>query len=82
VVADAAIANGAPLRQATCALGGDDEFRLDATDGGYSRIVARHSGLCLDVSGYVSGRTNVNGMPLQQWSCGDGPNQQFSVQPR
>ncbi|MDL5206301.1 RICIN domain-containing protein [Streptomyces sp. ALI-76-A] len=44
-----------------------------AQGGGYYRLVARHSGKCLDVK---DGST-TNGAHLIQWPCGAGTDQQF-----
>ncbi|MFF3334534.1 RICIN domain-containing protein [Streptomyces sp. NPDC002888] len=41
--------------------------------GGYYRLVARHSGKCLD----VADASTANGARLIQWPCGTGANQQM-----
>ena len=41
----------------------------------YYRVVARHSGKCLD----VAGNSHSNGDNLQQYTCNGGPNQQWRL---
>lgn len=63
------------LQQFTCHKGDNQLFRLEPvgdTTGGV-RIVARHSGKCLDVPG---GQT-VDGLAIQQWDCHNGSNQRW-----
>jgi mannan endo-1,4-beta-mannosidase len=43
----------------------------------HGRLIARHSGKCLD----VTGASTANHALLQQYSCGTGANQQFQFQP-
>ena len=43
---------------------------------GYSRLVARHSGKCLD----VSGESTEDGASVIQWQCHSGANQQWRVE--
>lgn len=48
-----------------------------AYEGGYHRIVAQHSGKCLDVSGAVQ----ANGAAVMQWECNGGDNQLWELIP-
>ena len=47
------------------------------TSGGYSRLVAQHSGKCLDVSG-VSTEDRAE---IIQWQCHAGANQDWRLEP-
>jgi hypothetical protein len=63
------------LQQFTCHYGDNQLFRLEPIDGasGAVRIVARHSGKCLDVPGGQA----VAGLAIQQWDCHTGSNQRW-----
>ena len=43
---------------------------------GYSRLVSRHSGMCLD----VSGASTEDGATIIQWPCHGGANQQWRLE--
>ncbi len=60
-----------------------DRVTIDAATGAvqgantaYNRLVARHSGKCLD----VNGSSTADGAIVQQWTCGSGNNQQWQLQ--
>ena len=42
---------------------------------GYVRLVAAHSGKCLD----VTGASTADGAAVIQWTCGSGTNQQWTL---
>ncbi|HWI08802.1 MAG TPA: RICIN domain-containing protein [Solirubrobacteraceae bacterium] len=71
--------NGANVGQWSCNGGYNQQFSLQYTDsdyyGKYYKIVARHSGKCLDVE-YGSRGDGAN---IQQYTCGAGYNQQFRL---
>ena len=60
----------------TCGTGANQQWALENTDSGYFRLIARHSGKCLDVNGGV-GATD-DGVNIDQWTCGFDYNQQFT----
>jgi hypothetical protein len=53
-------ANGSDVVQATCSNGTNEQWRLQPTDSGFYRLIARSSGKCLDKAG--------NG-DVVQWTC-------------
>ncbi|MFF9808358.1 RICIN domain-containing protein [Streptomyces coeruleorubidus] len=63
----------ARVQQYRCGTGTNQQWLLQDQGNGYHRLVARHSGKCLDVE---NGST-ANGARLIQWNCGTGANQQF-----
>ena len=52
------------------------EMAIETTTDGYSRLIAQHSGKCLDVSG-VSTEDRAE---IIQWQCHGGANQQWRVE--
>ena len=74
-------ADGARLQQWGCHVGDNQRFQLTGTTDaagqadGYYKLVARHSGKCVDVSGHATG----DGAAIQQWSCNGGDNQRFRL---
>jgi hypothetical protein len=72
-VANSSTADGANVIQYTCGSGTNQQWQWQAT-GSYFRIVARHSGKCLDVVDSGTG----DGADIQQYTCGSGLNQQWS----
>ena len=83
-VSDGSAADGASIIQGQCHGGDNQQWRLEvvADLGGatYSRIVSRHSGKCLD----VSGGSAADGASIIQWQCHGGENQNWLLlrQPR
>jgi len=69
-----AILNGATTGVVTNAGTGSPNRLLYSRLG--ARLVARHSGKCLD----VSGASTADGASVIQWTCSGGTNQQWSVQ--
>ncbi len=57
-------------------LGGNIPFIADPTGSDYSRLVAAHSGKCLDVAGV----STDNGANAHQWACHGGDNQRWLLQ--
>lgn len=51
----------------------NSQFTLESTGDGYYKLVAAHSGKCLDL---MSGMP-FPGAPIQQWTCIGGSNQRF-----
>jgi len=43
--------------------------------GGYYNVINRNSGKCLDVNGV----STADGANVQQWTCGSGTNQRWSL---
>lgn len=74
-------AEGTPVQQYGC---GDhqanQQWQLVPTDGGYYRVVNRHSGLVLDVTGGPG--ATASGVRVQLWSSWNGPNQQWKLVPQ
>ena len=66
-----------PVVQWACNGGDNQTWRIEATSGGYSRLIAQHSGKCLD----VSGASTEDRADIIQWQCHDGANQQWRVEP-
>jgi len=55
------------------------QFRWERSSGGSGHtyeIIAKHSGKCLD----VEGARQDNGVNVQQWACGGGPNQRWRLE--
>ena len=75
-IAGASTANGAKV-QLWADNGGANhqQWRPVANGEGLWRLVARHSGKCLDVT---DGST-ANGVQLQQWDCNGNPAQVFRI---
>lgn len=61
------------MNQYRCTTGTNQQWQFQDQGGGYYRLVARHSGKCLD----VADASTVNGARLIQWPCGTGANQRF-----
>jgi hypothetical protein len=72
-VAGVSLANGAKVHVWDYGSGANQQWRVEPLPGGYFRMIARHSGKCLDVNGSGSGTQ------LQQWTCNGGNNQQFKM---
>ncbi len=69
-------ANGAAIVQQAATGAGSQQWTLRATDGGYFRVVARHSGKGLDVSNAATSA----GSPVAQWDLWGGTNQQWKFE--
>jgi hypothetical protein len=54
----------------------NSQFTLESTGDGYYKLVAAHSGKCIDV---MSGMP-YPGAPIQQWTCLGGNNQRFKFE--
>jgi hypothetical protein len=72
-VADVSTADNARVVQYPCGSGANQQWQVRDAGGGHQRLVARHSGKCLDV---ISGGT-ADGVRLIQYACGTGANQQW-----
>ena len=68
--------DGASIIQWQCHSGDNQQWRLEVIADGYSQIVSRHSGKCLD----VSGKSLDNGASIIQWQCHGGENQQWRLE--
>jgi hypothetical protein len=64
---------GAPIIQGEWCGGDNQSFRPEPTSDGYYRLVAKHSGKCLDVTGISA----ANGAAIIQWDWWGGNNQQW-----
>jgi endo-1,4-beta-xylanase len=73
-VAGGSTADGARLQIATCNGSMRQQFRMEATDGGFYRIRNVGSNKCVD----VNGASTADGAAIQQWSCWTGQNQQWA----
>jgi hypothetical protein len=73
--------NGAKAQQWDCNGGGNQNFRMMATDiPGYVKLAVQHSGKCLDED--ISGDNGFrNGGKVQQWACDGGSNQFWRILP-
>ena len=69
----ASTADGAFVNQYHCTTGTNQQWLFQDQGNGYFRLVARHSGKCLD----VKDASTADGARLIQWPCGTGTNQQF-----
>lgn len=67
--------DGATVGQYAFKASGNEIFSLHQNAAGYFTITANHSGKCLDIAGV----SKTNGAKLQQWGCGTGTNQQWSL---
>jgi type 1 glutamine amidotransferase len=67
-------ASTARLEIATCDGSAKQQFRAEATSGGFYRLRNVNSNLCAD----VSGASTANGANVVQFACGNGLNQQWS----
>lgn len=78
-VRDRSTSDKALLQQYTCQTGPthlNQLFRWESYDGsGYYSIIAAHSDKCLD----VRDRSHLDGAVVQQYTCHQGPNQQWSI---
>ncbi|WP_434097118.1 RICIN domain-containing protein [Streptomyces mirabilis] len=71
--ADAPDTQKAPVVQFTCNDGLNQQWRLEGAGDGYYRILAQHSGKCLD----VEHASTADEAFVNQYSCGSGQNQQW-----
>ena len=71
-VAGASDAHGAPVTPAHCAGTANQQWRVQPNGAGYDAVVARHSGMCLDVAGSQARAV--------QAVCFGGPDQQWQLQ--
>ena len=69
--------DGAALSQWPYWGGTNEVFQLNPTADGYYTINPVHSGKCLDVTGI----SQADGAPIQQWSCLNGDNQKWTLAP-
>ena len=73
-MAGGSTADGAQVQQSGCQSGRtDQQWQLRDAGSGYVQLVARHSGKCLDVTGY----STADGARVIQYACGTGANQQW-----
>ncbi len=73
---DGYCANGTPVVQGDYQGAGSQRWRL-VDEGDYVKIMARHSGKCLG----VSGGSHANGAKIVQWDCYGGDNQRWHLVP-
>ena len=66
-------ADSTRLQQSACGTGSNQQWQISDVGGGSYRLVARHSGKCLDV---VNGST-ADGARVVQYTCNGGGNQQW-----
>ncbi|HLU33305.1 MAG TPA: RICIN domain-containing protein [Natronosporangium sp.] len=66
---------GAMAVQWTPGSGANQQFRFEPSGSGYYRLVARHSGMVLDVFNWNPN----NGAEIRQWTDLNGTNQQWSI---
>lgn len=76
-VVGASTADGAEIAQYACNGGANQQWQVQGEGSGYLRLVARHSGKCLDVTGW----STTDGARLEQWTCHGGANQQWQQNP-
>ncbi len=67
--------NNGKIIQWTCSGAGNQIFQLNQVATGVYRLIATHSGKCVDVT---SGST-ADGAKLIQYTCGSGSNQRWSL---
>jgi hypothetical protein len=67
--------NGARTQLWAFAGGANQQWQPVPLGNGYDKLVARHSGKCLD----VPGADTSNGVQLQQWDCDGNPQQAFRL---
>jgi hypothetical protein len=72
-----ATGNGVSTQTWAYAAGSNQEWQLVPAANGYFRLVALHSGKCLD----VPAANTANGVVLQQWACNGNAQQQFKLVP-
>ena len=65
--------NGGRIQQWDCA--GSDNQAWAVETGGVTRLRAKHSGRCLDLTGW----SQADGVQIEQWDCHDGENQRWSL---
>lgn len=65
--------NGAAIVQQAPSGAASQQWSLQATDGGYYKVLARHSGKGIDVSNAATSA----GSPVAQWDAWGGTNQQW-----
>lgn len=66
--------NQVPVTQETCAAGAlNSQWRFTDNSNGYVRVLAQHSGKCLD----VADRSTADGAEVEQYDCGWGDNQRW-----
>lgn len=73
-VAGGSASPGAALQLATCNGSTRQQFRMEATSGGYYLIKNVNSGQCVDVEGV----STADGARVLQYTCWSGANQQWS----
>jgi hypothetical protein len=78
-VSDNSAADGAPITQHPYEDMPNEKWVLAPTSDGYYQVVAQSSGKCLDVSGGPA--ATGDGVPVQQWTCWGGVNQQWQLAP-
>jgi hypothetical protein len=74
-VVSGSTADGAEIIQYTCNGGGNQQWQIQSTGGGYHQIMSWSSGKCLD----VDGSSTADGAQLIQWPCNGQPNQQWEL---
>ena len=76
----AATGNGAKIQLwgVGAPAGTNQQWRPVALGNGFFRLVARHSGRCLD----VPGQSTANGLQLQQWDCNGTVAQAWRLAPQ
>lgn len=62
-----------PVVQGACDSGLNSQWRFTDNSNGYVRVLAQHSGKCLD----VSDNSTANGAEVKQYDCGSGDNQRW-----
>lgn len=65
--------NQVPVTQEECTGGLNSQWRFTDSSNGYVRILAQHSGKCLD----VADRSTADGAEVKQYGCGWGDNQRW-----
>ncbi|MEU9160594.1 RICIN domain-containing protein [Streptomyces sp. NPDC048424] len=66
--------NQVPVTQETCAAGTlNSQWRFTDNSNGYVRVLAQHSGKCLD----VADKSTADGAEVKQYDCGWGDNQRW-----
>ena len=67
--------NGATVQQWDWSWGDNQKWKFEPIGKGYFKIIAKHSGKCLDVS-----RIGMeNGAKIQQWGWSWGDNQKWKL---
>lgn len=74
-VVSGSTADGAQIIQYACNGGGNQQWLLQSSGGGYHQLMSWSSGKCLD----VDGASTADGAQIIQWPCNGASNQQWEL---